>query len=192
MTVSINSWEYLVDFKVINPRSRLDGDPLILGRPWLGTTDAYIGCRASNMIITQGNAMRNLVLYPLAKPSLPIVNTQLHPPRYLEENICSPLKLEEAIEFTSQMEDDVIRKFINRLVSMNNLTCQVLKPILDNEAHGDPLMDADNQHIPSTTIYNIRPIEIELGKMLNINNKLDSHQQQRSIQVLRKYKKYFS
>ena len=29
----VDSWEYPVDFLVINPRSRLDGHPLILGRP---------------------------------------------------------------------------------------------------------------------------------------------------------------
>jgi len=32
------------------------------------------------------------------------------------------------------MKDDVINNFINRPVSMKNLTCQVLKAILDNEA----------------------------------------------------------
>jgi len=46
------------------------------------------------MTITQGNVVKNLVLYPLVKQSLPIVNTQLHPPKYLEENIRSPLTLE--------------------------------------------------------------------------------------------------
>lgn len=95
-----------MDFLVINPRSRLDGHPLILGRPWLETTDSYIGCRASSMTIAQGNVVNKFVLYPPAKPSLPTVNTQLHPPRYLEENIRSPLTLEEALEFKNQMEDD--------------------------------------------------------------------------------------
>ena len=42
--VSVDSWEYLTDFLVINPKSRLDGNPVILGRPWLATVDAYIGC----------------------------------------------------------------------------------------------------------------------------------------------------
>ena len=75
MIVSVDSWEYPMEFLVINPRSRLDGHPLILGRPWLATTDAYIGCRAGSMTIAQGNVVKNLILYPPAKPSLPIVNT---------------------------------------------------------------------------------------------------------------------
>eukprot|EP00253_Pinus_taeda_P012743 PITA_12743 len=112
-----------------------------------------------------------------------------HPPRYLEENTHSPLTLEEALEFKNQMEDDVIKNFISRKIFMNNPTCQVLKDILANEAQGDPSKDVDDQHIPTTAIYNNKRIEIERGKMLNINNNLDSHQEQRLIQVLQKYKK---
>eukprot|EP00253_Pinus_taeda_P003175 PITA_03175 len=43
--VSVDSWEYPTDFLIINLKTRLDGHPLILGRPWLATADAYIGCR---------------------------------------------------------------------------------------------------------------------------------------------------
>lgn len=63
--VFIDSCEYLVDFLVINPRSRLDGHPLILGRPWLATTDAYIGCRNGNMTIVKGNVVKILFCIPL-------------------------------------------------------------------------------------------------------------------------------
>jgi hypothetical protein len=31
IAISVDSWEYPADFLVINPRSRLDGHPLILG-----------------------------------------------------------------------------------------------------------------------------------------------------------------
>jgi hypothetical protein len=73
-TISVDSWEYPTNFLVINPRSRLDGHPLLLGRPWLTTTDAYIGCRTGNMTIARGNATKNLILYPPAKPSLPTIH----------------------------------------------------------------------------------------------------------------------
>ena len=49
--VSIYSWEYPVDFIILQPKSNLGGHPLILGRPWLAKTDAFIGCRAGSMII---------------------------------------------------------------------------------------------------------------------------------------------
>eukprot|EP00253_Pinus_taeda_P030657 PITA_30657 len=44
--VSVESWEYPTDFLIMNPKTRLDGNPLILGRPWLTTADAYIGYRS--------------------------------------------------------------------------------------------------------------------------------------------------
>ena len=50
--VSLDSWEYLVDFLVLQPKSNLGGHPIILGRPWLATVDAFIGCRSGNMIIS--------------------------------------------------------------------------------------------------------------------------------------------
>ena len=42
--VSIYSWEYPVDLIIIQPKSNLGGHTLILGRPWLTTFDAFIGC----------------------------------------------------------------------------------------------------------------------------------------------------
>jgi len=38
--VSLDSWEYPVDFMILTPKSNLEGHPWILGRPWLATTDA--------------------------------------------------------------------------------------------------------------------------------------------------------
>eukprot|EP00253_Pinus_taeda_P036590 PITA_36590 len=57
--VSVDSCKYPTDFLIINPKTRLDGHPLILGRPWLATTNAYIGCWQGNMIITKGADIKN-------------------------------------------------------------------------------------------------------------------------------------
>ena len=48
--------------------------------------DAYIGCQTGNMTITKGDTIKNIILYPPAKPSLPITSLQLRPQRDLEEN----------------------------------------------------------------------------------------------------------
>jgi hypothetical protein len=192
IAVSVDSWEYPTDFLVINPRSRLDGHPLILGRPWLATTDAYIGCRTGNMTIARGSAIKNLILYPPAKPSLPVIHQQLQPPRYLEENICPPLTLEEALGLKNQLEDDVINNFINNPTVIGNPTCQMLKVILDNEAQGDPLEELIDQHIPTTVVHNNIAVEIAPGRFLNINANLNDQQQQKLIQILSKYQQDFS
>jgi len=52
--VTIDSWEYPTDFLVLQPKTKFNGYPLILGRPWLATADAYISCRAGNMTIKNG------------------------------------------------------------------------------------------------------------------------------------------
>eukprot|EP00253_Pinus_taeda_P030117 PITA_30117 len=68
--VSIDSWDYLADFLVLQPKAKLTGYPLILGRPWLATANAYIRCRSGNMTIKNGHMSEQLVLYPLAQPTL--------------------------------------------------------------------------------------------------------------------------
>ena len=40
--ITLNYWEYLVDFVVLSPKANMGGYPLILGRPWLATAYAYI------------------------------------------------------------------------------------------------------------------------------------------------------
>jgi hypothetical protein len=74
ITILVSSWEYTADFLIINPRSGLDGHPLIVGRPWLATTYAYIGCHTRNMKIGRGGATNNLILYPPTKPRLSIIH----------------------------------------------------------------------------------------------------------------------
>jgi hypothetical protein len=43
--VSLDSWEYPVDFIVLQPKSNLREHPLILVRPWLAVADAFINRR---------------------------------------------------------------------------------------------------------------------------------------------------
>ncbi len=68
--VSIGSWEYPANFLVLHPKAKLTRYPLILGRPWLATANAYISCRAGNMTIKNGHMSKQLTLYPPAQPLL--------------------------------------------------------------------------------------------------------------------------
>ena len=65
--VSIDSWEYPVNLIILQPKSNLGGHPLILGRLWLTTVDAFIGCRVGPMIISKENEGKQISLYPPAK-----------------------------------------------------------------------------------------------------------------------------
>jgi hypothetical protein len=57
--VSADLWEYPIDYMVLQPKANLGGYPLILGRPWLSTIDAYIACRSGNMISPTGTQLRS-------------------------------------------------------------------------------------------------------------------------------------
>ena len=131
--VSIDSLEYPTDFLIINPRNRLDGHPLILGRPRIVTADAYISCRTGNMTIARGSNVKNLALYPPAQPSLTIIKTRKQPVTYLTKNIRSPLTVADALEFKNQIEDDIINTYINHPATVSNLKCHMIKAALDNE-----------------------------------------------------------
>jgi len=68
----------------------------------------------------------------------------------------------------------------------------MIEVALDNEIEGDPLKDINDQSIPTTSVYNNKTIEIELGKTLNINKNLTVDQEQKLVQLLRKYKEAFA
>ena len=62
--VSVASWEYLIEFMVIQSNDPYKGHPIILGRPWLATANAFIGCRDEEMTISNGLSTQRLILYP--------------------------------------------------------------------------------------------------------------------------------
>eukprot|EP00253_Pinus_taeda_P028979 PITA_28979 len=190
--VSVDSWEYPIDFLIINPKTRLDGHPLILGRPWLTTVDAYIGCWQGNMIITKGADIKNLVLYPPAQPSIIIVKTNWHLISYLTDNIRSPLTIQEALEFKDQTEDDAINNFISQTELTSRTQCHMIKAAFDNEVEGEPLKDVHDHAIPVNSVAHSKIVEIEPGKTLNINADLTSEQETKIIHILRKYKESFA
>ena len=66
--VSVASWEYHVNFMVIESKDPSKGNPVILGIPWLATVNAFIGCRDGEMTISNGLSTQRLILYPPAKP----------------------------------------------------------------------------------------------------------------------------
>eukprot|EP00253_Pinus_taeda_P024641 PITA_24641 len=190
--VSVDSWEYPTDFLIINPKTRLDGHPLILGRSWLATVDAYIGCRQGNMIITKGVDIKNLVLYPSVQPSVIIVKTNRDPVSYLTDNIRSPLTIQEEFDFKDQTEDDAINNFISQTELTSRTQCHMIKVAFDSELEEDPLKDTHDHTIHVTSVANSKIVEIEAGKTLNINSNLTSEQKMKLIHVLRKYKEAFS
>ena len=112
LLVSVDSWEYPADFLVLQPKVKHIGYPLIFGRPWLATADAYISCWAGNMTIKNGPMSKQLILYP---PAQPLLEHDL--PLWLEEGdedevYSAPLCTIETTRGGPQTEDDLIETLI--------------------------------------------------------------------------------
>jgi hypothetical protein len=67
--VTLASWKYPMYFLVIHPKSSKSGHPVVLGRPWLATADAFISCRSREMTISNGTQSQKLILFPPAQPA---------------------------------------------------------------------------------------------------------------------------
>ena len=67
VVISLYSWEYPSDFIVLQLKNPVGGHPLILGRPWLATANAYIGCHYGDMYISHGDSRKKFTLYPPAR-----------------------------------------------------------------------------------------------------------------------------
>jgi hypothetical protein len=65
--VTLASWKYPVDFLFIHSKDPSKGHPVILGRPWLATTNAFISCREGEMTILNGLSIQKLTIYPPAQ-----------------------------------------------------------------------------------------------------------------------------
>lgn len=64
VVVSIDSWEYHANFIFLQAKNLVGGHPLILGRPWLATIDAYSRCHFGDMYISHGYYRKKITLDP--------------------------------------------------------------------------------------------------------------------------------
>jgi hypothetical protein len=76
VTVTLASYTYTIDFLVIYSKSSSKPvHPLVLGRPWLATADAFISCQSGEMIISNGTHSQKSC--PLSSCPIDIGDTHL-------------------------------------------------------------------------------------------------------------------
>ena len=90
---------------ILNPKKNLGGHPLILGRPWLAKTNAFISCRSGDMYIYDGNSTKKFTLYPPIRTI-----TELDDKEWMDdENDIQPLftisTISEDIQILNSMEN---------------------------------------------------------------------------------------
>jgi hypothetical protein len=106
----VESWNYPADFVVIQPKTKLGGHRLILGRPWLATVDAFISYRLGSRTISNGYETKHLTLYPYATP---LSNNDNSVWVDFDDQLTQPiLTIEQALSHKDATEDEVINTFI--------------------------------------------------------------------------------
>jgi hypothetical protein len=110
--VTLASWEYPVDFMIIHSKDPTKGHPIILGRPWLATTNAFIGCRGGDMFISNGISSQKLTLFPPARPVTEELCWLKCP--YFENEDEEPLfSVDEIHALQEPTKDDILSQFLS-------------------------------------------------------------------------------
>eukprot|EP00253_Pinus_taeda_P004662 PITA_04662 len=176
--VSLDSWEYLVDFMILTPKGNLGGHPLILGRPWLATANSFISCRSGDMYISDGNSTNKFNLYPPAKAITKVGDNEWVD----DEDTIQPV-------FTiSEISED--SQILNTLENFK---------ISSEYDHTQFQLDSDIEYLSSRqmSLYSMEEfgssaIEIFPCKTLNINKNLEKSQQGELTKILQKHSTKFA
>eukprot|EP00253_Pinus_taeda_P017525 PITA_17525 len=172
ISVSLDSWEYPVDFMILTPKSNLGVHPLILRRPWLATADAFISCISGDMYISYGSSTKKSNLYPPAKAIIEVGDNEWID----DEDTIQPV-------FTiSEIGED--SQILN--------TLENFETSLEYD-HTQFQLDSDIEYVSSIqmSLYSMEEfgssnIEIFPGKTLNINKNLEKSQQEELTKILQK------
>ena len=116
--VIVSSWEYLVDLLVLQTKDPVKEHPIILGRPWLVTTNSFIGCREGILTISNGTSLQNLTMY---SPTQPVPKNMLWLEiMYGDEEIEQPLlSISQSRGLEDQTEDNILDQFIYATTSID-------------------------------------------------------------------------
>jgi len=189
LIISVESWNYPADFVVLQTKTKLGGHPLILGRPWLATADAFISCRSGSMTISNGQETKQLTLYPHATPMINNDNSVWVD--YEDEETQPILTIGQALTFKDSTEDELISSFISEPSLVSPEIHIHFTAILESESQQN-LRTENLSHTLEGSSSKSTTIEIEPGKTLNINPNLTDNEKQQLMKLLRKNKEAFA
>jgi hypothetical protein len=112
VTFTLASWEYPIDFLVIYSKSSSKpGHPMVLGCPWMATTNAFISFWSGEMTISNGTYSQKVFLFPPTQPTQEIPVWLENP--YGEEDFIRPLlTLEQIKGMQEQSYEQVLSLFL--------------------------------------------------------------------------------
>ncbi|CAF4146191.1 unnamed protein product [Adineta steineri] len=173
----------------------MEGHHMILGRPWLAITDAYISCRKGEMIISNGIATRKITLHPPTQ--FASINALWVKETYEHNAMEQPsINVKQTSKLQEQTEENILDQFLSTNY-YENLNDPKDFENFDQYHHifsQDFQENYDFTQPLTTSVMTINeqleldtlPIEISPRKSLYINTRLDSEQQTQLIQILQK------
>jgi hypothetical protein len=192
LRTSVSLWNLGITQSILqcfNPKQSWGGHPLILGRPWLATTDAFISCRSGSMTISNGYETKQLTLYPHATP---LPNNDNYVWVDFEDQPTQPLlTIGQSLSLKDSTEDELINNFICEPSSITPDIHNQLTTFLESDNH-ENLESGSPPQTPKTISSKSVPIEIEPGKTLNINPHLTDAETQQLTKLLQENKEAFT
>lgn len=178
--MSLESWEYPVDLFVLQPKSTSGGNLVVLGRPWLTTTDAFIGCRLGDMYLPQGNSFKQVSLYPLAKAITKLQDETWFDKELSDGESSQPILTIDQIESLKQpSEENHITNFLCDVkpIYHSTSTNMDLEQIFGIDAQeNNDLTALHSLSLPACNV-SVQPkttlAKINLGKFLHLNPELE-------------------
>ena len=167
---------------------------MILGIPCIGTTDAYISCRSGSMTIYDGSIIKNLTLYPPSKLIID-VETPLWMDLEEEEDIQSLLTIGKSLTFKTETEDDTIYNFISEPMYVTKIFYQIMDNTMEEQEREkliEETLVSSTELIPVIDHSKSVPVELDLGKTMNINPNLKIDKMECLVTLLEHNKGYFS
>jgi hypothetical protein len=174
---------------VLQPKTKFGGHPLILGRPWLDTADAFISCRSGSMTISNGYETKQLTPYPHATPFINNDNSLWVD--YDDQTTQPILTIRQTLSLKDATEDEVINNFICEPSFVTPETHNQLAALLESDTQ-ENLNSEDLPQTSATISSKSIPVEIEPGKKLNINPNLTVAKTQQLMKLLIEHKEAFT
>eukprot|EP00253_Pinus_taeda_P008796 PITA_08796 len=178
ISVSLDSWDYPMDFMILTPKSNLGGHLLILGRPWLATADAFISCRSGDMYISDGNSTKKFNLYPPAKTTTEIGDNEWVDDEDIIQHVYTISKISEDSQILNTSENFEISSEYDHTQFQLNYEIEYLS--------------SRQMFLYSMEEFGSSAIDIFLGKTLNINKNLETSQQEKLTKILQKHSTAFA
>jgi hypothetical protein len=188
--VTLASWEYPISFMIIHSKDPTKGHPIILGRPWLATNNAFIGCHGGDMFISNGISSQKLTLFPPTK----LVTEELwwlKCPYHENDEEEYLFFVDEFHVLQEPTEDDILSQFLSVTENVEfPQTYFQYDQIFEEEFQersesfllfSPTMVFTIDEHPGSYTI----PVELSPGKCLYINSKLILSQQEQLTNILK-------